>query len=158
MTVTVSLPKGVVRGVLMEFRRQFTTKEWLILQASPIWVGFLVAAADGHADPKEIDENLRQTIRAATFSTGFTKEVFEDHVYMHLNEDDALSAVVETLDPLEGLKAVSILLGKIPSSEAENFKDTLRNMAFKIALVSDGIDKNEEAAIKLIDLILDGAI
>jgi len=62
------------------FKNQFNEKEWLILQAAPIWVFEIVAVADGRIDPEEMIEITNQIRNVVEYSSGFTYEIFRDHV------------------------------------------------------------------------------
>jgi len=67
------------------FKNQFTENEWLILQASPIWVFEIVAGADGRIDLEEIIEITNQIKNVAEYSSRFTYEIFKDHVTNIMN-------------------------------------------------------------------------
>ncbi|MBC7118906.1 MAG: tellurite resistance TerB family protein [Methanobacteriaceae archaeon] len=141
----------------MTFRNQFNEEEWLILQAAPIWVFEVVAIADGRIDDEELEEVLNQSKNIIEYSTGFTYEVFKDHITTIMNNNLEFRNLLKR-NPLEGLKIVADLLGRLKHSEAQNFKKMLLKMAIKVANSSAGVDKNEEKAIAIIMGILDGIL
>jgi len=141
----------------LTFRDQFNEKEWLILQAAPIWVFEVVAIADGEIDDRELEEVLNQSKNVIEYSTGFTYEVFRDHIATVMNNSLEFRNLLKR-NPLEGLKMVADLLGRVKHSEAQNFKKILLKMAIKVAHSSDGVDKSEEKAIAIIIGILDGIL
>ncbi|MDI3483904.1 MAG: hypothetical protein PWQ74_491 [Methanobacteriaceae archaeon] len=141
----------------MTFRDQFNEEEWLILQAAPIWVFEVVAIADGRIDDEELEEVLNQSKNVIEYSTGFTYEVFKDHITTIMNNNLEFRNLLKR-NPLEGLKRVADLLGRLKHSEAQNFKKMLLKMAVKVADSSRGVDKNEEKAIAIIMGILDGIL
>ena len=141
----------------MTFRNQFNEEEWLILQAAPIWVFEVVAIADGRIDDEELEEVLNQSKNIIEYSTGFTYEVFKDHITTIMNNNLEFRNLLKR-NPLEGLKIVADLLGRLKHSEAQNFKKMLLKMAVKVANSSAGVDKNEEKAIAIIMGILDGIL
>ncbi|MGB4362735.1 MAG: hypothetical protein WBI71_02670 [Methanothermobacter tenebrarum] len=141
----------------MVFKDQFDEREWLILQAAPIWVFEIVAIADGRIDERELDEVLNQSKNVIAYSNGFTYEVFKDHVTTVMNNNLEFRNLLKR-NPLEGLKIVADLLGRIEHSEAQNFKKVLLKMAIKVADSSGGVDKNEEKAIAIVMGILDGIL
>ncbi|BAW32144.1 conserved hypothetical protein [Methanothermobacter sp. MT-2] len=138
----------------MTFRNKFNENEWLTLQAAPIWVFEVVAIADGKIDEEELEEVLNQSKNVIEYSTGFTYEVFRDHIVNVTNNNPKFRNLLKK-NPLEGLKTVADLLGRLKHSEAQNFKKMLLKMAIKVANSSDGVDKNEEKAIAIIMGILD---
>ncbi|HIH62285.1 MAG TPA: hypothetical protein HA298_06385 [Methanobacteriales archaeon] len=141
----------------MTFRNQFNEEEWLILQAAPIWVFEVVAIADGRIDDEELEEVLNQSKNVIEYSTGFTYEVFKDHITTIMNNNLEFRNLLKR-NPLEGLKIVADLLGRLKHSEAQNFKKMLLKMAVKVADSSAGVNKNEEKAIAIIMGILDGIL
>lgn len=141
----------------MTFKNQFNENEWLILQAAPIWIFRIVAVADGKIDPEEMIEVTNQVKNVVEYSSGFTYEIFRDHVTNIMNNSPEFKNIA-VKDPFEGLRTVADLLGRIEYSEAQRFKKMLLQMAVKVADSSAGIDKNEEKAITVIMGILDGII
>jgi len=141
----------------LTFRNQFNEEEWLILQAAPIWVFEVVAIADGRIDDEELEEVLNQSKNVIEYSTGFTYEVFKDHITTIMNNNLEFRNLLKR-NPLEGLKIVADLLGRLKHSEAQNFKKVLLKMAVKVADSSAGVNKNEEKAIAIIMGILDGIL
>jgi len=141
----------------LTFRNQFNEEEWLILQAAPIWVFEVVAIADGRIDDEELEEVLNQSKNVIEYSTGFTYEVFKDHITTIMNNNLEFRNLLKR-NPLEGLKIVADLLGRLKHSEAQNFKKMLLKMAVKVADSSAGVNKNEEKAIAIIMGILDGIL
>lgn len=141
----------------MAFRNQFTESEWLTLQAAPIWVFEVVAVADGRVDPEEMIEVTNQIKNVVEYSSGFTYEVFRDHVANIMNNNLEFRNLA-TKNPLEGLKVVADLLGRIEHSEAQNFKKILLQIAIKVADSSGGIVEDEGKAIAIVMGIFDGII
>ncbi|MDI9624139.1 MAG: hypothetical protein QFX38_04570 [Methanothermobacter sp.] len=141
----------------MAFRNQFTESEWLTLQAAPIWVFEVVAVADGRVDLEEMIEVTNQIKNVVEYSSGFTYEVFRDHVTNMLNNNPEFKKLLEK-NPVEGLKIVADLLGRIKHSEAQNFKKILLKIAIRVAGSSGGIVEDEGKAIAIVMGILDGII
>lgn len=141
----------------MAFRNQFNESEWLTLQAAPIWVFEVVAVSDGKIDPEEIIEVVKQVENVVEYSSGFTQEVFRDHIATVVNRNPEFGNLLGK-NPLEGLKVVADLLGRIEHSEAQSFKKILLKIAKEVAKSSSGIDENEEKAILVVMGILDGII
>ncbi|MDI9624145.1 MAG: hypothetical protein QFX38_04600 [Methanothermobacter sp.] len=141
----------------MVFRDQFNEREWLTLQAAPIWVFEVVAIADGRIEERELEEVLNQSKNVIEYSSGFTYEVFRDHVATVMNNNLEFRILLKK-NPLEGLRIVADLLGRVKHSEAQNFKKVLLKMAIKVADSSSGVDKNEEKAIAIVMGILDGML
>jgi len=80
-----------------------------------------VAVADGRIDPEEMIEVLNQVQNVLEYSSGFTYEIFRDHVTNVMKKSPEFRNIAEK-DPFEGLKTVAELLGRIEYSEAQHFK------------------------------------
>ncbi len=137
----------------------FGPREWKTLQFGPLWVFSSVAGIDDEIDQREYAALSDVVSTAATLRGNLVREVM---VSLAANFDQTLDEYGRDERPADvGLAEVARLVDeKGPTQEAQMFKGTLVNLAFRFANTSGGevgrnsISDDEAAVISLVCDIL----
>ena len=143
----------------MTYQQLYNDAEWVVLEAAPLFVFYIVAGVDKNIDTKEISEFIDQVVAASFHSRTFGQEVFTG-----LQSDVKLLLEVSSkADWIAGLRAVRDLLTRVPSVEADDFKASLVLIGDKVSQASGGflqakVSEDEKKAILLVVAILEGQV
>ena len=143
----------------MTYQHLYKDAEWMVLEAAPLFVFYIVAGIDKNIDSKEVSEFVDQVVAAPSHSRTFGQEVFTG-----LQSDlKLLLEVASKADWIAGLRAVHDLLTRVPSAEADDFKASLVLIGDKVSQSSGGFlqakaSEDEKKAILLVVAILEGQV
>jgi transposase len=143
----------------MSYKGSFTKEEWMLLESAPLLVFYMVAGIDKKIDKKEIDEFMEQVTHAPLHSKPFGQEVYAG---LHADLRFLLEASSK-INWVDGLKNVRLLLARIPTDEARDFKAGLVYLAEHVAKSSGGflqekLSDDEKKAIGFVIAVLEGQI
>jgi len=143
----------------MSYKGSFTKEEWMLLESAPLLVFYMVAGIDKKIDKKEIDEFMEQVTHAPLHSKPFGQEVYAG---LHADLRFLLEASSK-INWVDGLKNVRLLLARIPTDEARDFKAGLVYLAGHVAKSSGGflqekLSDDEKKAIGFVIAVLEGQI
>ena len=142
-------------------KEKFETQEWKQLKKLPLQIFFMVAAADGNVDKKEIEELFAQIEKSATISNKLHREILLDIIDEDFDEllGEALD-LEECVETAESIK--SILERRLTESEYKEFVTSMFSGAVRIAAASGGgffrrnpISDEEANALAIIAAIYD---
>lgn len=142
----------------MSYRDKYSFSEWRTLELAPVWMFTMVAAMDKKIDKKEMKEFAEQIVNAPRHSEAFGLELFRS---IHSDLSELLDEAGQK-NPLQGLREVSELLGRLDQKQADDYKATLLLIGSKVAQSSGGflkkskVSKGEATALVLAAAILKG--
>ena len=122
------------QGGKMSYRSLYSDDEWLTLQLAPVMVFLTVASADKDIDKKEIHAFESALPTLPSLSEPFGKEVFQSISWDVLTMSKM--AMDKYVDIKGGLRAVNVLMGRIPIDQVEDFIVVLLALAKIIAEAS----------------------
>lgn len=118
----------------MSYRSLYSDDEWLTLQLAPVMVFLMVASADNDIDKKEREAFEKALPTLPSLSEPFGKEVFQSISWDLLTMSKM--AMDKYVDLKGGLRAVNVLMGRIPMDQVEDFIVVLLALAKIIAEAS----------------------